>query len=644
MSLLRLDEISLEFGDQVILQNADFSLQAGERVCLVGRNGAGKSSMFRLITGQVEPDHGAITRQDGILISELTQTLPGPRDQTVRDAVSEGLHWLRSLCDTYRERASQVDPDNRRALQELTLLEQQIDSHGGWRLEQRVDEVISELGLDSDAKLSELSGGWRRRVALAKALVCRPELLLLDEPTNHLDLSTIEWLEGTIHRFPGSVMFISHDRTFVERLATRIVELDRGQLSSWPGDYGNYVRSKEKALAEEQRANELFDKRLAAEETWIRQGIQARRTRNEGRVRALESMREERAQRRGPQDPVRLHIENAERSGKKVIEARNISCQRGGKPLIQDFSLRVMRGDRIGIIGNNGVGKSTLLKLLLGELSPDTGSLKLGTGLEVGVFDPLKEELDEDKTVADVVGDGREYVLLNGRHRHVVGYLKGFLFSPKRALTPIKALSGGERNRVILARLFTTPANLLVLDEPTNDLDIETLNVLEEKLLAFEGTLIVVSHDRTFLDHVAQRTIVFEEGLRIGQYLGGYSDWLSQRHALANREQPARQGAPASPHPTRSEPARNQSGKLTYKLKRELEELPGRIEALEFEVASLREQTLADDFYRQPYTEVNAVLKALAEREHALDQAIERWSELEEASEGARRGHPVDPA
>ncbi len=536
MSLLRFDEISLDFGELKILTEAEFSIENGERVCLIGRNGAGKSTTLKLITGDIEADRGEIVRSSNLIVSQLSQTLPDAMNKLVRDVVRSGLTEIEQLLAQY-ERQSKLELD-RDGMRELEALHARIDAHDGWHIEQRVDETITDLNLPADKKMSELSGGWRRRVALATAIVQKPDLLLLDEPTNHLDIATIKWLEDRLYSWPGAVLFITHDRAFVQRLATRILEIDRAKLTSWPGNYDNYLIRKEKVLEDEAVANAKFDKKLAQEEVWIRQGIKARRTRNEGRARALLKMREERAQRVKRDGQARIHIEEADHSGRKVIRAKNVAYSFADEPLIENFSIKIMRGDRIGLIGNNGVGKTTLLRLLLGDLEPQSGTLKHGTNLVIGYFDQLRQTLELDKSVAYNVGEGRTYIKLNGKERHIVGYLKGFLFSPERAMTPVKALSGGERNRVILAKLFTQPANLLVLDEPTNDLDVETLEVLENKLIEYSGTLIVVSHDREFLDNVITSTVVFEDDGSIREYVGGYSDWLRQGHNLAVTDSP----------------------------------------------------------------------------------------------------------
>jgi len=625
MSLIRFNEVSLAFGDQVILREADLAIEPGERVCLIGRNGAGKSTTLRLITGELEQDHGEIVSSSHLVVSELAQTLPEAMDHPVHDIVRSGLTEIEKLLATYKAQSSlKLD---KHGLMELEALHAKIDAHDGWHIEQRVEETISDLDIPADKKMNELSGGWRRRVALARALVQKPDLLLLDEPTNHLDIATIKWLEDRIYSYPGAVLFITHDRAFLQRLATRIVEIDRGQLTSWPGDYRNFLIRKEKALEDEGVANARFDKKLEQEEEWIRQGIKARRTRNEGRSRALFKMREERAKRIKPDAHARIYIEEAEQSGRKVIRARNVGYRYGDQPLIENFSLKILRGDRIGLIGNNGVGKTTLLRLLLGDLDPQIGTLKHGTNLCVGYFDQLRETLDLDKSVAYNVGEGRTYIRLNGKDRHVVGYLKGFLFGPKRSMMPVKALSGGERNRVILAKLFTRPANLLVLDEPTNDLDIETLKVFENKLVEFGGTLIVVSHDREFLDNVVTSTVVFEEDGRIQEYAGGYSDWLRQGHRLAETDSPDTANERKQAAAERRK--KTQPTKLSYKDQRELNSLPAEIDSIEASISDMQRVVSEPDFYSQDQETVQAQLRKLTDAEALLEQRIERWSELE---------------
>ena len=636
MFLIRLDAVSLAFGSRKLLREADLSIEPAERVCLVGRNGAGKTSVLRLVTGTQEPDDGEVRRQGDLCITELEQVLPGDEEQKVGDFVAEGLADIIRMTQQYREQAgADLDPSGLNRLQDL---HSHIDAHGGWHPQQQVESICSEMGLDPGQPLKALSGGWRRRAALARALAPQPDLLLLDEPTNHLDFEAIAWLEHRIAAFPGAVLFITHDRAFLQRLATRIVEIDRGKLRSWPGSYSDFLRRRAETLETEHQVNTEFDRKLAEEEIWIRQGIKARRTRNEGRVRALEAMREVRAQRVNPDARARVHIEEADQSGRKVLDARNLSFGYGDTMLIQDFSLRIRRGDRIGLVGNNGVGKSTLLRLLLGEIDPDAGSIKWGVNIQLGYFDQHRRQLDLDKTVAQIVGDGREYVTLNGKSRHVVGYLRGFLFSAKRALTPVRALSGGERNRVILARLFTQPANFLILDEPTNDLDVETLEVLEEKLVEYSGTLIVVSHDRAFLDNTVTSILAFEADGSIQPYVGNYSDWTKRGRSLASGEvRQSHAGGPVSDASLRARPVTTR--KLSYKLQRELDGLPSVIESVEIQVERLRNQTLDPDFYQREYSETEPVLDQLADLERELEQHLERWGELEEMSDTRREKH-----
>ncbi len=626
MSLLRFEEVSLEFGEQKILTQAELAIEPGERVCLIGRNGAGKSTTLKLIIGEIEPDSGEVIAKSGLVVSQLAQSLPEAVDMQVRDVVRSGLAGIQLLLDQYRARSQ--EKLDKQGLTELQDLHQLIDAHGGWNIEQRVETTMTELGLPAEKKVNELSGGWRRRVALAKALVQKPDLLLLDEPTNHLDIVTIKWLENTVYAYPGSVIFITHDRAFLKKLATRIVEIDRGRLSSWPGDFEKYLIKKEKMLEDEARQHAKFDKKLEQEEIWIRQGLKARRTRNEGRARALVKMRDERSQRISRDKSARMYIEEAEQSGRKVIRARKVNYRYEQEPLIENFSIKIMRGDRIGLLGNNGVGKTTLLRLLLGELEPQSGVVKHGTNLEIGYFDQLRQTLDLEKSVAENVGGGRTHIRLNGKDRHVIGYLKGFLFSPKRSMTPVKSLSGGERNRIILAKLFTQPANLLVLDEPTNDLDMETLEVLEQKLTDFKGTLIIVSHDRQFLDNVVTSTLVFESDGTVQEYVGGYSDWVRQGKNLAEVDNPNIKKAKNQDR--RRSSAGQKAKKLGYMEQRELAQLPADIEQLEEQVSELEDQISAADFYNQDHAQVQNVLEQLTEKQQTLDQAIDRWAELEQ--------------
>jgi ABC transport system ATP-binding/permease protein len=627
VAIFTFEHVSLAFGDQSILRNAEFSIEPGERVCLIGRNGAGKTTLFKLITKQIEPDSGEVRFTSGVKCSQLEQALPTELDVSVQKYVAAGLGELPQLIEAYEKRSH--DELDSRGLAELESLQQRIDALGGWNVDQRVETVLSELSLPGDQTLGELSGGWQRRVGLARALVCEPDLLLLDEPTNHLDLSTIAWLENKVRGFAGSVLFITHDRAFLQRLATRIVEIDRTKLRSWPGDYRTYLRDKENAMEEEVRENALFDKQLQAEEVWVRQGIKARRTRNEGRVRALEEMRRQYARRVKPDGKAKIIVEEADRSGHKVIEARNLTYSYDEAPLIDNFSVKIVRGDRIGLIGNNGVGKSTLLRLLLGQLELQSGTLKLGTNLEVGYFDQLREQLDPNKTVSEIVGDGSDFVNIDGKPRHIISYLSGFLFSAERARTPIRALSGGECNRVILARLFTRASNLLVLDEPTNDLDVETLEVLEERLTTYGGTLIIVSHDREFLDNVITSSLVFEGDGAIGSYVGGYSDWLRQGRSLTERDSPKNQVVKPDRNNAETIVALQPRAKLTFKLQHELDQLPNRIDELEKQISVLLEQTNTADFYTKPFQDTQPILDRLKERQAELDVALERWGELE---------------
>lgn len=647
MNLVRFEDVKLEFANKPVLREASLTIESGERVCLIGRNGAGKSTLIKLITGRMVPDDGDVWVHPEIGVSELQQALPDEANMTVREMVRSGLSLLDHTIQRYRRLTE--SSTGQTDMTEIERLQQYIEAHGGWQIDTQVDRIITEMKLPGDTELGALSGGWRRRAALARALVSKPELLLLDEPTNHLDIDAIEWLEGRVSAYPGAVLFVTHDRAFVKKLATRIIEIDRGKLTSWPGDYDRYLEAKAASIEKEERDNALFDKKLAGEEAWIRQGIKARRTRNEGRVRSLHALRDEAAQRIKRERAPQIDIAEAELSGRKVIEARNLSKTFGERRLIDKLSVKIMRGDRVGLVGNNGVGKSTLLKMLLGELSPDSGVLKIGEGLEVGYFDQMRQQIDPEKTVAEVVGDGRDYIRIGKGERHVIGYLRGFLFSAERAMTKVKLLSGGECNRLILARLFTRPSNFLILDEPTNDLDVETLEVLEDRLAEYTGTLIVVSHDRYFLDAVVSSILVFEPGGQIVQYAGGYSDWITRGRSLAVNDDPGgRRGAGASGQCTAEAKVNPQGsagtggaqavagaakpvsgGKLSYKLKLELERLPQRIEALEAEVARITTQTNAAGFYEQDFAKVEPVLAALKAAQGELDAAIERWDELE---------------
>jgi len=629
MSLIRLDDISIEFGDVPLLHSTNFSVEPGERICLIGRNGAGKSTLLKIINREITPDSGELHYRKHLRISQLEQSLPTAADSKVFDVVREGLSGQQKLIDLFNQLAEKTM--DKRGLNELAELQAQIDAGGGWQIDQQVETIISQLNLPANKTLAELSGGWRRRVALGKALVSNPDLLLLDEPTNHLDISTIEWLEHKIRGYQGSVIFITHDRNFLQKLATRIVEIEVSKLISWPGTFNNYLLLKEKVMESEETRNNLFDKRLAEEEVWIRQGIKARRTRNEGRVRSLIAMRQERMQRSSRQGKAKISVETSEKSGRKVIEARSLCHSYDDEMLINNINIKIRRGDRIGLIGNNGVGKSTLLKILLGQISPNKGSVKLGTNLNVGYFDQIHRELDTEKTIAENVGNGKEYIKIDGKDRHIIGYLRNFLFSPKRAMTPVKALSGGERNRVLLAKLFTQPTNLLVLDEPTNDLDIEMLEVLEEQLVEYKGTLIIVSHDRQFLDNVVTSVLVFEDKGQVQEYLGGYSDWENNGKELKITDhQSSKELKRNTLNITSGENSKKVSpAKLSYKLQRELDMLPEIIKKMEEDIVQLQAEAAKPEFYLKPFTETQPLLDTLEEKQKALDVASERWLELE---------------
>lgn len=630
MPLIRLDKVSVAFGSKPLMDQVDFQIEPGERVALVGLNGAGKSTLLKLIAGYQTADSGEFWCDPACRIAELPQAMPAADSRTVRQVVSDGLKDILRLREAYDELAAQGAGADLAALE---TLQHQLEAVDGWHLEQRVQRVLDRLALPGEKQMSQLSGGWRRRAALGAALVQDPQLLLLDEPTNHLDIETIEWLEQQLLSFNGGLLFISHDRALVEKLATRIVELDRGVLTSFPGSYSTYLEQKQKLLEEEERHNALFDKRLAQEEVWIRQGIKARRTRNEGRVRALKAMRNERVERRNRQGKASFSLEEAQRSGKLVAELCGVSHSYDGRTLIDNLDFVLQRGDRVGLIGPNGAGKSTLLNILLGQLVPDSGSVRTGTSLKVGYFDQLRTQLDPEKSVMDNIAQGRESIELNGRKRHLISYLGDFLFSPERARTPVKALSGGECNRVMLAKLFSQPANILVLDEPTNDLDIETLELLEEILLEFEGTVLLVSHDREFLDNVVTSTLAFEGEGRVREYVGGYNDWLRQRPEVADvRAAKVEPKAPAvEPKVEKSSaPARK---KLSYKLQRELDEMPEKVEAAETLLDALQSEVADPGFYQRDHQEVSDKLAQLAEQEAVVESLMERWMELEAMQE-----------
>ena len=635
MTLLKFTDVSLAFGAMPLLERVSWQIARGERVCIIGRNGTGKSSMLRLVKGDQLGDEGAVWRAPGLKIGELPQELPVADGRTVFDVVAEGLAGVGKLLAEYHHLSQNIHTAE--DLDKLMHVQQDLEARDGWRLQQLVDSTLSRLQLPADKTLAELSGGWRRRVMLAQALVSEPDLLLLDEPTNHLDIGAIAWLEEALLNFNGAVLFITHDRSFLQNLATRILELDRGGLIDWNGDFASFLEHKEQQLAAEETANALFDKRLAQEEVWIRQGIKARRTRNEGRVRALKELRVERSQRRERTGKANIQLDTADKSGKQVMVLENVSfAHAGGKPLVKDFSFVLQREDRIGLLGANGTGKTTLLKLLLGDLQPSSGKIEVGTKLEVAYFDQLRYQLDLEKTVIDNVAEGRDFIEIDGQNRHVLSYLGDFLFSPQRARTPVKALSGGERARLLLAKLFSKPANLLVLDEPTNDLDVETLELLEEVLLTFKGTVLMVSHDRAFLDNVVTSTLVFEGDGLVREYVGGYQDWLRQGGSprllgvADSRENKVPAVATEVPVASASVPAAEApKKKLSYKLQRELEALPAQIDRLESQLTTAHEEVSAASFYQRPAEEAQAQLAHIQELQQELDKQLERWAELE---------------
>ncbi|HEU4664418.1 MAG TPA: ATP-binding cassette domain-containing protein [Dokdonella sp.] len=632
MSLVNLVNVDYSVGGPLLLDHVDLAIERNERICVVGRNGAGKSTLLRLIAGELRPDDGELRVQGGVRVAKLAQEVPHDIAGSVFDVVAGALGHLGALLAEFHHLSHHLDVAGN--TDALARVQARIEAEHGWDLDRRVAKVLERVELPEEAEFSALSGGMKRRVLLARALVLDPDVLLLDEPTNHLDIDAIAWLERLLLDFGGSVVFVTHDRRFLRALATRIVEIDRGRLTSWPGDYDNYLRRREERLHAEAQANALFDRKLAQEEVWIRQGIKARRTRNEGRVRALVAMRRERAQRRDVGGTAKLQVGGAAASGRRVIEAKDVSFAWDGRTIVDGFSTTILRGDRVGLIGANGSGKTTLLKLLLGELAPQRGEVRLGTNLEIAYFDQHRAHLREDLSALDNVSEGREYIEIDGSRKHALGYLQDFLFSPDRARAPITALSGGERNRLLLAKLFAKPSNLLVMDEPTNDLDVETLELLEELLAGYPGTLLLVSHDRDFIDNVVTSTLVLEGGGRVGEYVGGYSDWLRQapqekaaeavsRDRSAGRTGDSIANAPPSAFPP---PAKR---KLSYKESRELDELPARIETLEARIAAIGEAMQETDFYQQDSARIVAANDELAALQGELDAAYARWAELD---------------
>ena len=620
MSLIQLQHVDFSIGGPLLLEQVNLSIEANERVCIVGRNGEGKSTLMKLITGELHADDGEVRLQHGVVVARMAQEVPQDTAGSVFEVVAAGLGDLGRLLARYHQLLALGDFD---ALGEVQT---KLEAQRGWDLDRRVDEVLTQLELPGTADFPALSGGMKRRVLLAQALVRKPDVLLLDEPTNHLDIEAIDWLETFLKQFAGSIIFITHDRSFVRALATRIVEIDRGAVTDWPGDYDNYLHRREERLHAEDQANALFDKKLAQEEVWIRQGIKARRTRNEGRVRALEALRTERAKRRNLAGNAKMTLGRTHASGKKVIDLKHVTHGFDGRTLIDNLSTTVLRGDRIGIIGPNGAGKSTLLKIMLGELIPQQGTAELGTSTQIAYFDQHRLQLDDTLNAVDNVAGGLEFIELNGQRKHIIGYLQDFLFSPERARAPITRLSGGERNRLLLAKLFSQPSNLLVMDEPTNDLDVETLELLEELLTDYRGTLLLVSHDRAFLDNVVASTLVLEGHGQIGEYVGGYTDWLRQRAQHEHVVPATDKSAPAAANVAAPAVTRR---KHSFKLQRELEQLPGKIEALEADIARRTQAMNEPAFFQQDSAAIVTANEALAALQTTLDATYARWAELD---------------
>ena len=631
MAILSLNQAYLSYSDAPLLDSLDLQIEAGERLCLVGRNGAGKSTLLKVIAGEIPLDDGRRTHLQGLKIARLEQDPPQSSEQSVFDYVAHGIRELGDLLLEYHRVSVLVASEpSEQHIKALSRLQEQLEHLNGWQFDTRIRQILSLLQLDAETALSSLSGGWLRKVAFARAIVSDPDLLLLDEPTNHLDIAVIEWLETFLAEFKGAIVFISHDRAFIHKVATRIVDLDRGKVTSWPGNYDEYLVGKEEWLRVEALQQAEFDKKLAQEEAWIRQGIKARRTRNEGRVRALKALRRERQDRRELQGNAKLQVDEAKRSGKLVFEVEHLNYAVDGRQLLVDVNLQVLRGDKIALIGPNGCGKTTLIKLLLGDLQPSSGQVRTGTKLDVAYFDQYRQQLDPDKTVMDNLAEGKSEVEVAGRRRHVLGYLQDFLFEPRRAMTPVRALSGGEKNRLLLARLFLKPCNLLILDEPTNDLDVETLELLEELLAEYQATLLLVSHDRRFIDNTVTHSWVFEGDGRITEYVGGYADMMALRQQLRMQQESVRsvsKEVTAVADKGNAQPRR--SKKLSYKLQLELDSLPARLEALEQEVTHYQAQINQPDFFSKDSQETQTILAALQASEEALETAFMRWEELE---------------
>jgi len=622
MSLLNLEKLSISFGTDALLEQAELSIQSGERICLLGRNGSGKSTLLKLINGQIQADDGEIRKQKHLRISMLGQDLPEASEQTVYSFVAKGAGSCYQLLLDYHNCSESInDSSSMKDLEKLQAIQDKLDAEDAWQYEQRIATAINRLQLDAEDLMSSLSGGRRRRAALAQALVSQPDLLLLDEPTNHLDLESIKWLEANLPGIAKTLLFITHDRQFVDALATRIIELDRGQLKSYPGTFNEYYQRKQEQLEIEERENKLFDKKLAAEEVWIRQGIKARRTRNEGRVRDLKALREQRASRREVRGNAKISITASGTSGKLVAELDNVSKGFDSKTIINDFSTRIIKGDRIGILGDNGSGKSTLLKLILGDLKADSGEITLGTNLDIAYFDQTREQIDGEKTVGDNIADGNDFISINGQQRHVISYLQDFLFTPDRIRTPAKALSGGEFSRLMLARLFSKPNNLLVLDEPTNDLDLATLELLEQQIADYKGTLLLVSHDRAFIDNTVTSLICLDGTGSVSEFVGGYTDWIEYQKEHIKTEQKIQQSF--------KQKSEKVTTKLSYKDQRELEQLPEKISVLEEKMADLQKQINQPDFFSMTNSETQPVLDELANIEEQISTLYMRWETLE---------------
>ncbi|TNG95194.1 ABC transporter ATP-binding protein [Pasteurellaceae bacterium USgator11] len=643
MALLNLTQAYLSFSDHPLLDHADLHIEAGERVCLVGRNGAGKSTLMKILAGETALDDGRLQLESGVVVSRLEQDPPRHIEDNVFDYVAEGIADLADLLKQYHHLSHELTVNYSDALmQQLAEVQHELDHANGWQVESRIQDVLRRLDLNPDTLLSALSGGWQRKAALARALVSNPTILLLDEPTNHLDIEAIDWLEAFLLEFSGSIIFISHDRSFIRKMATRIVDLDRGKLVSYPGNYDLYLTTKEENLRVEELQNELFDKKLAQEEVWIRQGIKARRTRNEGRVRALKALREERRQRRDVLGAAKIQVDSAIRSGKIVFEMEGLGYQIEDKVLLRNFSDNIMRGDKIALVGPNGCGKTTFIKLLLQQLTPTSGKVRSGTKLEIAYFDQYRADLDPEKSVMDNVADGKQDVDVNGHKRHVLGYLQDFLFPPKRAMSPVKALSGGERNRLLLAKLLLKPNNLLILDEPTNDLDVETLELLEDILSDYQGTLIIVSHDRQFIDNTATECYFFEGNGVLNHYVGGYSDAKQQQQnyfeSVQQNAATAQAKTQSAVEATEDKKAKTKpperKTKLGFKEQRELEQLPQLLEQLEAEIETLQTEVSSGDFFQKDHQYTANTLQRLADKEQQLEQSLLRWEELENISSG----------